>query len=267
VALSLSLASACSTHNTTPQKTTNTNASHPKIVLDQNRFISGPYGQEHSIRSIVNHLNQNGKAVSISNQGLKLPNKPINEIVKIYRNDHSQRCNAHDFKVIEGNELLILQYSFTDANGQQQQVRDYIEGPDPFTSPGLWGPYDHTASSAYQMFLMMGDTEEDGMGLLDTSYAIGWMTPLNKSEQWQIGAEYQKAIRETAVCLAGTLDSMQATKATMYTIQQGDTLSSISHEYYGTSRHWRQLFNHNRATIKSPNILHKGTVIELPNTL
>jgi len=47
-------------------------------------------------------------------------------------------------------------------------------------------------------------------------------------------------------------------------ITEDDTLSSISQTYYGTSRHWRKIFEANRQTIGDPDVLPVGGKIVIP---
>ena len=49
-----------------------------------------------------------------------------------------------------------------------------------------------------------------------------------------------------------------------YTVQPGDTLSSISKRFYGTSNRWRQIFKANRDRLASPESLSQGQTIRLP---
>ncbi len=49
-----------------------------------------------------------------------------------------------------------------------------------------------------------------------------------------------------------------------YVVQPGDTLSSISKRFYGTSNRWRQIFKANRDRLASPESLSQGQTIRLP---
>ncbi len=55
-----------------------------------------------------------------------------------------------------------------------------------------------------------------------------------------------------------------AIAGTPYTIQSGDTLSSIARKVYGSPRKWRDIYKANKETIKNPNKIYKGQVIVLP---
>jgi hypothetical protein len=49
-----------------------------------------------------------------------------------------------------------------------------------------------------------------------------------------------------------------------HTVQAGDTLSKISQKYYGTSAHWRKIFDANRDEIPFPNALTIGQKLLVP---
>ena len=57
----------------------------------------------------------------------------------------------------------------------------------------------------------------------------------------------------------------QATPGTSYTVQQGDTLSSIAQQAYGNSNQWQVIYNANTQVIGSdPNRLVLGEVLFIP---
>lgn len=49
-----------------------------------------------------------------------------------------------------------------------------------------------------------------------------------------------------------------------YKVESGDTLSSISKQFYGTVRHADLIFEANRATLKSPDELREGQTLTIP---
>ena len=55
-----------------------------------------------------------------------------------------------------------------------------------------------------------------------------------------------------------------ASQATSYTVQVGDTLSSISRKVYGTSNKWREIFNANREKLSTPQSLKPGQTLIIP---
>ena len=54
----------------------------------------------------------------------------------------------------------------------------------------------------------------------------------------------------------------QATPGSNYTIQQGDTLSSIAQQAYGDSNQWEVISNANNIT--DPNLIYAGQVLYIP---
>lgn len=69
------------------------------------------------------------------------------------------------------------------------------------------------------------------------------------------------AQRET---LADTVDYTIRGTQTSHTIQKGESLAKISLKYYGTKKLWPYLVRHNKETIKDPNNVPIGTVIQIP---
>jgi nucleoid-associated protein YgaU len=49
-----------------------------------------------------------------------------------------------------------------------------------------------------------------------------------------------------------------------HTIREGDTLSGISREYYGSENKWRKILNANRIVLKDANKLRPGTKLIIP---
>jgi hypothetical protein len=49
-----------------------------------------------------------------------------------------------------------------------------------------------------------------------------------------------------------------------YVVQEGDTLASISHQFYGISDEWRKILDANRDQIDDPERLDAGTVLRIP---
>ncbi|MCK5269519.1 MAG: LysM peptidoglycan-binding domain-containing protein [Sedimentisphaerales bacterium] len=53
---------------------------------------------------------------------------------------------------------------------------------------------------------------------------------------------------------------------TMYhTVVKGDSLFRISELFYGQGRHWKVIYNANRAVIKNPDILPPGLKLRIPS--
>jgi nucleoid-associated protein YgaU len=70
---------------------------------------------------------------------------------------------------------------------------------------------------------------------------------------------------------SGTADAVSATvpekikiPAQKYTVVANDTLQKISRKVYGTINLWMKIYNANRQTLKSPDSLKPGQVIDIP---
>jgi LysM repeat protein len=53
-------------------------------------------------------------------------------------------------------------------------------------------------------------------------------------------------------------------QARRYTVQPGDTLSSIAQRFYGSSADWPSLYQANRSVIQNPNLISPGEVLDVP---
>jgi len=49
-----------------------------------------------------------------------------------------------------------------------------------------------------------------------------------------------------------------------YTVQPGDTLSSIAQRFYGSPADWRSLYQANRSVIQNPDVIYPGEVLTVP---
>lgn len=49
-----------------------------------------------------------------------------------------------------------------------------------------------------------------------------------------------------------------------YTVQKNDTLQKISKKFYGTTKKWMKIYEANKDTLKGPNKLYPGRVINIP---
>jgi LysM repeat protein len=59
--------------------------------------------------------------------------------------------------------------------------------------------------------------------------------------------------------------SAQATRR--YTVQRGDTLSSIAQRFYGSSGDWNRLYAANRSVLRNPDMIFPGQVLVIPGHL
>src|SRR2546430_16517623 len=57
----------------------------------------------------------------------------------------------------------------------------------------------------------------------------------------------------------------QATPGSNYTVQPGDTLSSIAQQAYGDANQWQRIYDANKQVIgNDPNLIRPGEVLSIP---
>ena len=61
---------------------------------------------------------------------------------------------------------------------------------------------------------------------------------------------------------AGALIAKEEPKT--YVVKKGDTLQKISDKMYGTTKRWKEIYEANKATLKSPDIITPGQEITIP---
>jgi phage tail protein X len=231
------------------------------IVLGSKRYISGPYGDKNDIMQVIAAVKKNSTPVHISNRAVNLPNKPANLSLTVYSYVTPAECGSYQFHVYEGDQLQILQYDLEDGL-EPTIIRDYTVGPTQFVAPGLWGPYDHTESTALEMCLLPGNSAKDGGALLEGNYEIGWITNITDWKQAELGNEYASAVKRTAQCLAG---KDGRTHMTQYHVLPGDSLSAISQRVYGNTTGWKAIYDANRDLIgPNPDTVPAGIILTIP---
>lgn len=247
----------------------------PYIVFDNKRYISGPYGDQDEISSLVDTIKGNSTPVTVSNRSINLPNKAANLMLTVYDYTAPDACGGHSFHVYEGDELQILQFDYP-TERDITCIRDYTQGPTPFVSPGLWGPYDHTDETAMDMCLLAGDADKDGMGLLEGGYEIGWITNIVDWKQAELGNEYANAVSTTNRCLQRMAEATRSTTSQnpnrtapvsggTYPVQPGDTLGTIAEQAYGDFSRWIDIYTENSNRIgPDPNRLPEGITLVIP---
>ncbi len=52
-----------------------------------------------------------------------------------------------------------------------------------------------------------------------------------------------------------------------YTVQKNDTLQKISQKFYGTTKKWIKIYDANKDTMKGPNKIYPGQIINIPKSL
>jgi nucleoid-associated protein YgaU len=49
-----------------------------------------------------------------------------------------------------------------------------------------------------------------------------------------------------------------------YTVKKGDTLQKISQQFYGTTKKWNKIYKANQNTLKGPDKIYPGQVLDIP---
>lgn len=60
-------------------------------------------------------------------------------------------------------------------------------------------------------------------------------------------------------------DRPPASSHEYYEVQKGDSLSKIAKERYGDAGKWKMIYEANKDSIKNPDMIYPGQVIELPD--
>ena len=61
-----------------------------------------------------------------------------------------------------------------------------------------------------------------------------------------------------------TTESIPVPSIQKYTVQKGDTLQKISHNFYGTTKKWTKIYEANKDKLKGPNKIYPRQVIDIP---
>ena len=88
------------------------------------------------------------------------------------------------------------------------------------------------------------------------------IAPVGVSPQPRLAPVPQVQVPQSAVPASSQPDPANVPRA--YTVQSGDSLSSISNKFYGTSSRWIDIYQANRDRLKSENALRVGQEIRIP---
>jgi LysM repeat protein len=102
-----------------------------------------------------------------------------------------------------------------------------------------------------------------GAAVTTTTAAIQVHDDAVQSGTHSAGADTARARTDAVVVRAQA--SAQATRR--YTVQRGDTLSSIAQRFYGSAGDWSRLYAANRSVLRNPNMIFPGQVLAIPGHL
>jgi len=112
-----------------------------------------------------------------------------------------------------------------------------------------------------------------GMLWLGTRPSLSTKARMQRSQEFQakkaeainLSNTTQREIATEEKSVADNIDDVEEVKPSRFHIvKQGDTLSKISLEYYGTASRWKEILNANRGNITDINRLQTGTQLILP---
>jgi len=59
-------------------------------------------------------------------------------------------------------------------------------------------------------------------------------------------------------------DEIEDVKSQKYTVGKNDTLQKISQKFYGTTKNWVKIYKANKDTLKTPDRVYPGQVLNIP---
>lgn len=172
------------------------------------RIFDGPYGNPKFIIAIGQELKNRGEKKRVFTRGITMPQDYSSSSLDRYHYPVTDDCGIEKFKFYEGGEFRALGYN----QGEKEVLLDVMTGGGPFSAPGVWGPYDQIMGKRHKMKMIMGDAKKDGMGLMESGYAIGMKAKLPTYELQQYGDNFSIAIDNTGQCLVDKTDEEAANR-------------------------------------------------------
>lgn len=172
------------------------------------RVFSGPYGESKYIIAISQELKNRGEKKRVFTRGIKMPHEYTSSSLDRYHYPVTDECDIGRFKFYEGDDFTALGY----VQGKKEILFDVMIGGGPFSSPGIWGPYDQIIGRRHKMKMIMGDAAKDGLGMIKGGYAIGMKAALPSYELQEYGDLYGDVVKLAGQCLADKLDKEAANR-------------------------------------------------------
>ncbi|MCX5701405.1 MAG: LysM peptidoglycan-binding domain-containing protein [Candidatus Omnitrophica bacterium] len=85
--------------------------------------------------------------------------------------------------------------------------------------------------------------------------------PLEKTEEQDVWGNRGYVTKSEALEIT---EPEVAGRFVQYTVQKGDTLQKISKKMYGTTKKWNTIYEANTNTLKGPNKIYTGQVLNIP---
>jgi nucleoid-associated protein YgaU len=130
----------------------------------------------------------------------------------------------------------VISARVRDANGTELREVSIRAG-----GTGIWGNF--------QVEIDLPATPSTAQGTLAVSASSGQQQPLGKVV---VPIVFGKALIDPYHGFA------------QYTVESGDTLSSIAQQFYGDPEQWRRVFRANRNQIDDPDQISPGQVLRIP---
>ena len=172
------------------------------------RVFNGPYGDDKMIIAISQELKNRGERKRIFTRGITMPQSYSGSSLDRYEYNLKEECGINHFSFYEGPDFTALGY----IEGPKEILLDVMTGGGPFSSPGIWGPYDQIVGKRYKMKMIMGDAAKDGLGPIKGGYAIGMKASIPSYEMQEYGDRYSKIIETTATCLSDKFNEEAAAR-------------------------------------------------------
>ena len=172
------------------------------------RIFNGPYGSDKFIIAISQELKNRGEKKRVFTRGITMPHSYTASSLDRYNYLIADECGIDKFKFYEGPDFTALGF----VEGEKSIILDVMTGGGPFSSPGIWGPYDQIIGKRHKMKMIMGDAKKDGLGLIKGGYAIGMKAAMPSYELQEYGDFYGDVIKSTGQCLTDKSNSEAASK-------------------------------------------------------
>ena len=134
---------------------------------------------------------------------------------------------------------------------------------------GLREKYSHAVQTAKQ--LRMDGSAEERDGKLHFNGTVNsedeknqiW-NALKTIPDWQKDVVADIKVRPSAAKAGPPHQSAAPAAGTTYTVQAGDTLSSIAKRFFGSANDYMDIFNANRDQLTDPDKIKPGQVLKIP---
>ncbi|MGK0298088.1 MAG: hypothetical protein ACI9XC_001706 [Gammaproteobacteria bacterium] len=173
--------------------------------VDGKRIFEGPHGELRFILAIGQEIKNQGEMKRIMSRRITMPVDFPGSSLNRYKYPIAHECGIDKFQLFDGGEFMALGYEMK-SSGRTEVLFDVMIGGGPFSSPGLWGPYDQVLGRRHKMELIMGDAQSDGMGLMKSGYAVGMKADMPTYELMDLGDIYSSAVNATGKCLSDKLN-------------------------------------------------------------